>query len=173
MYSFFTIFGFLFIIIASILINYIYNVFSVNKITNFLYPINGRNILNEINITVLPTIVWGFVELPILGSNSNFIFSIILNILVSCAIMYEIKYGSYIFLKKEKSYINIISIIVAVSIGQLVSYMILKSKPFINLNNTQYIISITGIILILIIHSLIILKIPNFKKNKPKYEEKR
>ena len=105
MYAFFTIFGFLFIVISSILTNYIYTVFSINKVTNFLYPTDGRNIIDEINITVLPIIVWGFVELPILGYNDNFIISILLNILVSCSIMYEIKYGFYLVLKKEIKFI--------------------------------------------------------------------
>ena len=173
MYAFFTIFGFLFIVISSILTNYIYTVFSINKVTNFLYPTDGRNIIDEINITVLPIIVWGFVELPILGYNDNFIISILLNILVSCSIMYEIKYGFYLVLKKEIKFINIIAICLAAMLGQIVSYMILKSNPLIILNNIEYIVSIIGMIIILLLHSLIILKIPQIKKQKDKYEEKR
>jgi len=165
-YTFFTIFGFLFIVIASILINYIYNVFSINKVTNYFYPTNGRNVLNEINITVLPIIVWGFVELPVLSDNSNFILSVILNILVACAIMYEIKYGIYVLLKKENKFVDIISIIVATTFGQLVSYMILKSNPIIDFGNISYIISIIGIILLLGIHSTLILKTPLSKIKK-------
>lgn len=173
MYTFFTIFGFLFIVIASILINYIYNVFSINKVTNYFYPTNGRNVLNEINITVLPIIVWGFVELPVLSDNSNFILSVILNILVACAIMYEIKYGIYVLLKKENKFVDIISIIVATTFGQLVSYMILKSNPIIDFGNISYIISIIGILLLLILHSILILKYPIFRKKSDEYEEKR
>ncbi len=173
MYVFFTIFGFLFIVISSILINYIYKIFSINKITNYLYPTDGKSIINEINITVLPIIIWGFIELPILGSNDNFILSILLNILVSCSIIYEIKYGFYLILKKESKFIDVISIIIATILGQSVSYMILKSNPFIKLDNIEYIISIVGMIFILILHSLIVLKIPNVKKQKEQYEEKR
>ena len=122
---------------------------------------------------MLPIIVWGFVELPILGYNDNFIISILLNILVSCSIMYEIKYGFYLVLKKEIKFINIIAICLATMLGQIVSYMILKSNPLIILNNIEYIVSIIGMIIILLLHSLIILKIPQIKKQKDKYEEKR
>lgn len=173
MYAFFAIFGFLFIVISSILTNYIYTVFSINKVTNFLYPTDGRNIIDEINITVLPIIVWGFVELPILGNNDNFIISILLNIFVSCSIIYEIKYGFYLVLKKEIKFINIIAICLATMLGQIVSYMILKSNPLIILDNIEYVTSIIGMIIILLLHSLIILKIPQIRKQKDKYEEKR
>jgi len=173
MYTFFTIFGFVFIVIASILINYIYNVFSINKVTNYLYPTDGKNVLNEINITVLPIIVWGFVELPVLSGNSNFLIATILNILVACAIMYEIKYGIYVLFKTESKFINIIAIIISTAFGQLISYMIFKSNPIIDFGNISYIISIIGIILLLGIHSTLILKTPLSKIKKEEYEEKR
>lgn len=173
MYTFFSVFGFLFIVIASILINYIYNIFSINKVTNYLYPTDGRNILNEINITVLPIIVWGFVELPVLSGNSNFLISTILNIIVSCAIIYEIKFGIYILLKKDNKFIDIVSIITSTFFGQFISFMILKSKPIIEFGKITYVISISGIVILLLIHSFLILKYPLLKKDKNIYEEKR
>ncbi len=171
MYTFFTIFGFLFISVASILIDYIYTAFSINKFTSFFYPIDGRTVLNEINITVLPIIVWAFVELPILANNPNFLIAIILNIIVSSAIIYEVKYGLLLINKRQKI-IDVFAIISATLLGQTVSYMIFKSPALINSFDYSYIISIVGIVLLFIIHALITLRLPQIKKKKV-YKDKR
>ena len=173
MYTFFTILGILFVITASVLINYIYKIFSINAITNFLHPTNGNRVINEINITVLPIILWSFIELPVLGKNDNFVFAVILNIIVSCAIMYEVKYGLYVVVKLENTFSEVLAIIMASVIGQGVAFMILKSMPFFNFTNFEYLISIISLIAIFIIHVCIVLEIPNFKKEKSTYEEKR
>lgn len=174
MYTFFTVFGFIFIATATIAIDYIYKIFSINKITDFLYPTDGRNVLNEINLTVLPTIVWGFIELPVLGVNHNFIFSIILNIIISCSIMYEIKYGISLILNKDNKIIDVLGIVLASFLGQVVSYMILKSKPILNIESGIFWISLLGIIILLIIHCIIIFNMPKLNiKQEIKYEDKR
>ena len=150
MYTFFTILGILFVITASVLINYIYKIFSINAITNFLHPTNGNRVINEINITVLPIILWSFIELPVLGKNDNFVFAVILNIIVSCAIMYEVKYGLYVVVKLENTFSEVLAIIMASVIGQGVAFMILKSMPFFNFTNFEYLISIISLIAIFI-----------------------
>ena len=151
MYTFFTILGILFVITASVLINYIYKIFSINAITNFLHPTNGNRVINEINITVLPIILWSFIELPVLGKNDNFVFAVILNIIVSCAIMYEVKYGLYVVVKLENTFSEVLAIIMASVIGQGVAFMILKSMPFFNFTNFEYLISIISLIALFII----------------------
>ena len=71
------------------------------------------------------------------------------------------------------SFYMIGAIIMASVIGQGVAFMILKSMPFFNFTNFEYLISIISLIAIFIIHVCIVLEIPNFKKEKSKYEEKR
>lgn len=134
MYAFFVVFGFLFVCISSTFLNYIYDVFPINKITNFLSPINNKNSWNQISIVILPIFIWSFIELPILGVNNNFILAILANILISCAIIYEIKYAALFFFDKENNTINLVSIYIATLFGQTVSFLVLKMKPFFNSN---------------------------------------
>lgn len=173
MYTFFTVFGVFFVIISSILINYIYNIFSINKVTSFLNPIDGRSILDEISLTILPIIVWSFIEIPVLGDNNNFLIAIILNIIVNCSIIYIMKYGIFVFFNQENNLITIISISIATILGYFVAFMVLKSHFLINLGHFSYFVSIIGMIILLTLHSLYILKKPSIKKEKTKYEEKR
>lgn len=163
MYAFFTIFGFIFISIFATITNYIYEIFSINKLTNFLNQVDSKGIWSKINVTILPILMWSLVGLPILGNNANYIISVIVNIIVSCAIIYEIRYGAILLTNKENEKINLISIYIATFIGQIVGFMILKMKPILSSN---YLISICGIILLLIIHTILIIRPPknNFFK---------
>lgn len=153
MYLFFTIFGIIFVGSASTVLNYLYDIFSINKITQFFKPIE-KSTWNEINITVLPTLIWACIALPILGSNTNFLIAILLNIFISCSIIYVVKYSIYLTLNKENSFINLIAIYIAVLVGQFVSFMILKIEPVISLNIW---ISIVGLIILLIAYASSIL----------------
>lgn len=160
MYAFFTIFGFIFITIFATITNYIYEIFSINKFTNFLNQVDNNGIWSKVNVTILPTLIWSLIGLPILGSNANFIISIIINIIVSCAVIYEIRYGAILLTNKENNQINLISIYVGTFIGQIVGFMVLKMKP---LWQGNYLISILGVVILLFIHSLLIIKPPRSK----------
>lgn len=124
MYLFFTIFGILFCSISTLIIYFIYDFFPINKITNIFNPIE-KSIWNNINIAVLPTLVWALIELPILGFNNLFMFSVILNICVGSAVMYIIKYSSYLFNNKNTLFYDLISIFIAVLFGQIIEGLIL------------------------------------------------
>ena len=151
MYLFFLIFGIVFILTAGIFINYIYEFFPINKITNFIYSTNNNHLFNDISILNIPIVIWGLFELPIFGKNPNFIFSLLTNLFISCAIIYIIKYGSEILFNK-----NIISLVVASIIGTSVSILILRITPIFNFN---IYISLVGYILIVI--ALIINRLSN------------
>lgn len=147
MYLFFLIFGIIFILASGIFINYIYEFFPINKITNFIYSTNNNHLFNDISTLNIPIIIWGLFELPIFGKNPNFIFSLLTNLFISCAVIYIIKYGSEILFNKKNNLVNIISIVVASIIGTSVSILILKITPLFNFN---IYISLIGYILILI-----------------------
>lgn len=157
MYIFFMIFGLLFISISATFINYIYDIFSINKLTNFLSPIDNKSIWNKINITILPILIWSIIEIPVVGDNGNFIFSVIVNIIISSAIIYEIKYSAMVFFNKENNTINLISIYAATILGQTVQFMILKMKPFFY---GSYITTIISILLLLAFYIFITMKPP-------------
>ena len=120
MYLFFLIFGIIFILAAGIFINYIYEFFPINKVTNFIYSTNNNHLFNDISTLNIPIIIWGLFELPIFGKNPNFIFSLLTNLFISCAIIYIIKYGSEILFNRKDNLVNIISIVVASIIGTTV-----------------------------------------------------
>jgi len=124
MYLFFTICGFLFVTISSTIINYIYDIFPINKITTFLKPL-GKNFLNQINITLIPILLWSYIELPMLVTNKYFVLSIILNSFVSCIVIYIIKNSSYLINKKTENTVDGIAITFATLFGQLIQYLIL------------------------------------------------
>ncbi len=143
MYLFFTLFGFLFVFLFSVGIYFIYEVFSINKVTNFLNPTLDTT-WNKINITVIPILIWGYIELPILGSNNYFLSALILNSCVSSSVMYVIRYGNLIFNDSSNKFVDIMSIFVGTILGQIISYIVL----LIGLGSHNGIwISIIGILL--------------------------
>lgn len=122
MYLFFMITGFLFVICLSILINYIYEIFSINKITKFLSP-TENTIFNKIGITIIPSIIWSLIEIPMLGTNYYFLLGFILNIIISMSVIYVIKYGYNLINKNENNIVKIISIIGGTFFGFTVNYL--------------------------------------------------
>lgn len=151
MILFFTIVGYIFIIVSAAFINYIYDVFSINGLTNFLKPSHGNSLWNDINLTVFPILVWSLIELPAFGNNKLYLLSIILNIFISLAVTYEIKFISKTFFNQEDNIINVISIIVSTFFGQIVSYITLK----INITTNNYFISIIGYAIVFILYCLL------------------
>lgn len=143
MYLFFTVMGFLFIFLASLGIYFIYDIFPINKVTNFLNPILD-SVWNKINITIIPIVVWSYIELPILGFNSYFMVALILNCCVSSAIMYVIRYGNLIINNSNNKFVDIMSIFVATVLGQMISYIVF----LLNARNSFGIwVSIVGVLL--------------------------
>lgn len=160
---FYTITGILFVIFTSLIIHSIYDYYSINKYTEFLHPTN-ETIFNKISTSILPIIIWAYLEVPILGYNNHFIIGLILNILINCAINYIIHYGHNLISEKEEKIIPIITIILANIIGFLVNYLILFIGRFGKISN-----SLIGLILITVLYLLIKILKPNifiFKSQK-------
>jgi len=143
MYLFWTIFGFFFIFLSSLVIYNIYEVYPINKVTSFLNPTN-ETVWNRINITLIPILIWSFIELPILGSNPYFLLSVLLNTCISSAIMYVIRYGYYVINKKDNKLVDILSIFVGTVLGQVIAYI----TWLLNVNGGRSLfISIIGLVL--------------------------
>ena len=122
MYIFFMVAGFIFTIGLSIVLNYLYSIFSINKITEFLHP-TVETIFNQISIPIIPIILWSFIELPILGNNNFFLVGLILNIFLTSSIMYIIKYGYKLISPKESNIVSIIAILVSTFFGFIINYL--------------------------------------------------
>lgn len=161
MYLFFMISGLLFVIGLSTLLKFIYEIFPINKITNFLSP-TEESIFNNIGIIIIPSILWALIESSLLGNNYYFLLGFILNIFVSMATIYVIEYGYRLIINKNKNnyIINIISIITGSIFGFSVNYLCLLIG--ISKDIKMY-YSVIGILLFIIIYVLIKLFLPKSK----------
>lgn len=151
MYLFLMITGFLFIIGLSILFNYLYELFPINKITNFLSP-RENTTFNKIGISIIPIILWSLIEIPLLSTNYYFILGIILNIIINMSVVYVIKYGYNLINKKENNIVNIISIISGTFFGLTVNYLSLLIGITKKINQMY---SVIGILILITIYILI------------------
>jgi len=141
MVLFFMVFGLIFTIGFSIVLHYIYSIFSINKITKFLNP-TENTIFNKISISIIPLILWSYIEIPILGDNYYFILGLVLNIFMTLSVSYIIKYGYSLISKKENDIVNIISIFVSTFFGFVINYICLLLGKNINIE-----ISLIGVLI--------------------------
>lgn len=151
MYLYLTILGFLFIVLSSIVINFLDVIFPKNKVSYFLSPIK-KTTFNRVNTTVLSIIIWNFITIPIMGSNKLFLISILANIFVSCCVMYIIKYTMIVTFKIENYVIDIFSIVISTVFGSMTAYIVL----LINNSYDNYMkFSLIGLVIILFGYLLI------------------
>lgn len=149
MILFFMIFGLLFTIGFSIVLHYIYSIFSINKITNFLNP-TENTVFNKISISIIPLILWSYIEIPMLGDNYYFVLGLFLNIFITLSIAYIIKYGYSLISKKESDIVNITSIIVSTFFGFIINYICLLLGKTISIHT-----SLIGVLIITVFYIII------------------
>lgn len=148
---FFMISGFLFVSGFSVILNYLFEIFSINKFTKFLNPLNNA-IFNDISYSIIPNIIWAFIELIILGSNYYFLLGFVLNILVSMGVMYVIRYGYKLVLNEENHIVNVVSILVSCLFGFTCNYLFLLTGVNKNISTWFSLIGLiifTGIYLVI------------------------
>lgn len=151
MYLFFMVSGYLFVVGFSILLDYLYELFSINKFTKFLNPLNN-SIFSEISYCIIPNILWSMIELAMLGTNYYFLLGFILNIFVNLGVMYVIRFGYTLISNKESHIVNILSIMFASFFGFVCNYLCLLIGVSKNIN---ILYSLVGVIIIIIIFLLI------------------
>lgn len=159
MYLLFMICGFLFVIGTSIILNYLYELFPINKITNFLSPSKDTT-FNQIGIIIIPNIIWSLIEISVLGTNYYFLLGFFLNIFISTSVIYIIKYGYKLLNENKNNIINVSSIIIGSTFGFSINYISLLIGITKKCNLTT---SLLGIAIFIIFY--LILKI-----NPPKSE---
>lgn len=150
-----TIIGIFFIIGSSIILNYIYSIFQINKITSFLNPTEDT-IFNNISISFIPILIWSLIELPLLGNNYYFILGLILNIFITLAVSYIIKYGYTLISNKENNIVDILAIFTSVFFGSTINYICLLIGK-----TTEMKISIVGTLIIIAFYIFIKVFPPN------------
>ena len=112
MYSFFMISGYFFVVGASVILQYLFEIFSINIVTKFLSPTEDT-IFNKIGIIMIPNILWALIEIVLLGNNYYFILGFLLNIFVSLCLMYVVRYGYTLISKYDSNIVNVVSIFFA------------------------------------------------------------
>ncbi len=157
MYLFFMTSGFLFVVGFSIVLNYLYEIFSINKFTKFLNPLDDC-IFNKISIVIIPNILWSLIEIVILGDNYYFLLGFFLNVFISLCVMYVIKYGYKLIVNRDSNALNIIAILVSCFFGFIINYLCL----LIGTNGEIDIIySIVGVLIFTLFYVLIKFFPPN------------
>lgn len=152
MYLFFMIFGYIFTVLSAIIINQTYNIFPINKLTKFIHP-TENTIFNKISTSIIPIILWSFIEIIILGTNKCYILGIVLNIFLNCSISYIIIYGYSLISKEESLVVQIISILVSNFFGYCINYLcLLIGKDTDMLISIISILILTGIYIIIKIY---------------------
>ena len=149
---FFAVFGFFFVSIFATVTNYLYEFFPYNNFFKIIHSLE-EGIFNKINILILPIIIWTMIELPLLGNKNLLFLSLLLNITISSAIVYVIKYGMFGLFEKVGNTVNLISIYIGAFVGQFISFLIIS----ISNSNLNVFIAITEVLIILILYILIML----------------
>ena len=125
MYLFYLVFGFIFISIISLITNNIYYFYSINDFTRFLKP-TEKTLYNDIGINIMPILLWNLFAVPLLGEYIYFGLGTILNIFVSCLVMYIFINISDLFDKEKYNIFESIFILIAVMLGQLINVLVIK-----------------------------------------------
>ena len=155
MYIFFTIFGIVFVILFATVSNFLHDFFEDSLVVDIIAP-KDKGLWSKINLTVFPTVIWGLIELPVLGNHNFLLLSVLINLSVSAAVIYVIKIGAETLFKKTNQIINIVSIVIATFVGFLASYILLiSSKQTQNLY-----VNILGLIIFLGVYTMIVLYPP-------------
>ena len=160
----FTIFGIIFVAVFATITNYMYEIFPINKITNIFAPL-GNGIWHKINCLFIPTIIWGFIEIPVLGNLSFFWLAILLNICIESAVMFVIKYSAYL-LKWQGNILNLIYIYISCIVGFILSYLIFMLSS----TGSYMLISIITLFFLLLFYLLLLFFPPNSEFFKGKIE---
>ncbi len=124
MVLFFMISGYLFVVGLSVILTYLFELFSINKVTKFLSPTEDT-VFNKIGIVIIPNILWALIEIALLGNNRYFMLGFILNIFISSCLMYVVKYGYSLISNYESNIVNVVAIFFACFFGFLCNYLCL------------------------------------------------
>ncbi|MDO4369366.1 MAG: DUF6512 family protein [bacterium] len=124
MILFFMSFGFLFTLGSSIVLKFIYNIFPINKVTNFLSPTDDT-VWSKVSISIIPILVWAFIEVPLVGGNDRFLIGLLANIFITCSVAYIVYYTYILIFKSESKIIDVIYISSSLIFGYIVNYITL------------------------------------------------
>ena len=119
------------IIIISIvgtLAHFLYDISNHNKIIGLFAAVN-ESTWEHIKIAITPTLLWALYDGYIYGSNPNYFTAKIASLLIITIVIPLIFYSQKLLLKKDYVLINVLSFYIAIFLGQLSFYKIIKLSP--------------------------------------------
>lgn len=118
-------YGFIFIVILGTLAHFIYDWSNHNKYLALLVAVN-ESVWEHMKLVVLPSLLWLLIEIPFIGSNSNFMIAKCVSLLTMLIFIPCAFYCYKAIFKKDSLLFDIIEFIVAIGLGQYLSYLILN-----------------------------------------------
>lgn len=117
--------GFIFINILGSLSHFIFEWSGHNKVAAVFCAVN-ESTWEHMKLVIGPTILWALIEVLFIGGNPNFIFAKMMSLVISTAFIPIFFYSYQLILKKDVFYLDILDFILAIGLGQYVSYNILN-----------------------------------------------
>ena len=144
------------VIIISImgtLSHFLYDITNHNKVIGLFSAVN-ESTWEHVKIALTPTLLWGFIDGFIYGTNANYFFAKFISLFVIIILMPALYYGHKALIKKEIFILDIISFYIVIITSQYLFYLLLRidTIPYI----IQY-LSCAGIFLLFggyMIHTL-------------------
>lgn len=120
--------GFVSIVILGTLSHFVYDWSGHNKIVAIFCAVN-ESTWEHMKLAIGPIILWTIIEVPFIGSNSNFILAKMVSLLISIIFIPLFFYIYQALLKKDFFFLDIIDFLAAIGLGQYLSYLILSMDP--------------------------------------------
>ncbi len=121
-------FGFFFILILGTLSHFFYEWSGHKKIFALFSSVN-ESTWEHIKLALGPTYLWILIEIPFIELNTNFLLSklvCLLTIILFIPLFYYIYRAIF---KRSIAFLNIIEFILAIALGQTLSYIVFNAPP--------------------------------------------
>ena len=127
-------YGFLFISILGTILHFTYDLSNHNKYVGLFSAVN-ESVWEHMKLVVFPSLIWTLIEIPFLYDNHNFIFAKFISLMTMLFLIPFLFYLAKHLFKKNYLLLDILIFYIAVGVGCLISFYILKAKDipaFIN-----------------------------------------
>ena len=119
--------------IVGTLSHFLYDISNHNKVVGLFAAVN-ESTWEHIKIALTPTLLWGFIDGFIYGSNPNYFLAKFASLFIIIILMPALYYGHKAIIKKEIFILDIISFYIVILASQYIFYLLLKidAVPYIS-----------------------------------------
>lgn len=146
--------GFIFISVMGTLGHFIYEWSGHNKYAAIIFAVN-ESTWEHMKLVVFPSLVWLLIEIPFIGTMSNFIVAKFVS-LITMLILIPVLFGVYkIFFKGHSLIYSIIEFLISIGVGQYLGYVVLNGEKVASTLNYISLIVMIMIVAYFLIATLI------------------